>query len=485
VLGSAHVESRAAGGPDPEQARVLARPELTAQVSDVDYAGAVLVVDTELVDECPILDLRVRAAVRRNGVRVVVLTSRPSSLDPNAAAVVRFAPGAAEAALAALAAELGSPRAPGGAGAGERAGADADALRAAAGVLRGAGPVVMVWGEQLSHGARGSHAVDALLAVAAALRAGETDGGGLLEVPAATNGRGLREVGCVPSLGPGLSDAPAAGKNAPEIARALGDELSTLILMQADPLADYPERPLWESALGQAGAVIAFADFATPGLIEHAAVVFPAESYAEKEGTMTHPDGRLQRVRQALGHPGGVRSQWRVLAELCERLGKGLDVVTAPQLTAEVAKAVPFYGGVTLEEIGGHGVRWQDRDAASAAPETGLPDSPLEEPPELPEGMRLGVVRSLWTGRETEHAGALRFLAPRQRVELAPADAERLGVSAGDQVVVSADDQSVRAAVALRHGVPPGSVFLIAGTTDDNATALLNGQPRTVEVSRA
>ena len=82
---------------------MLARPDLSARVSDIDHAGAVLVVETELVDESPILDLRVRKAARRNGTKVVTLTSRPGTLEPNAAASVRFAPGAAEAALAALA----------------------------------------------------------------------------------------------------------------------------------------------------------------------------------------------------------------------------------------------------------------------------------------------------------------------------------------------------------------------------------------------
>ena len=80
-------------------------------VSDIDHADAILVLDTELVDEAPILDLRVRKAVRRNGARLVVASTRPSTLDPNAAAALRFAPGAAEAALGALAAALGSPRA--------------------------------------------------------------------------------------------------------------------------------------------------------------------------------------------------------------------------------------------------------------------------------------------------------------------------------------------------------------------------------------
>ena len=110
-LGSPHVDSRAAGRLSGEHARALARPGLSARVSDIDHAGAILVLDTELVEEAPILDLRVRKAVRRNGARLVVASARPSTLDPNAAAALRFAPGAAEAALGALAAALGSPRA--------------------------------------------------------------------------------------------------------------------------------------------------------------------------------------------------------------------------------------------------------------------------------------------------------------------------------------------------------------------------------------
>ena len=137
-----------AGSIDAEQARVLARPDLSARVSDIDHAGAVLVVETELVDESPILDLRVRKAARRNGTKVVTLTSRPGTLDPNAAASVRFAPGAAEAALAALASAAGL-----------RAASTCPAWRPAPApsrarspprptVLRGAGDVVVLWGER-------------------------------------------------------------------------------------------------------------------------------------------------------------------------------------------------------------------------------------------------------------------------------------------------------------------------------------------------
>ena len=106
-LGSPHLDSRATGPLDPEQARVLARPDLSARVSDIDHADVVLVVESELVDEMAALDLRVRKAVRRNHAKLVTLTSRPGTLDANGTGV-RYAPGATDAALTALAAELGS-----------------------------------------------------------------------------------------------------------------------------------------------------------------------------------------------------------------------------------------------------------------------------------------------------------------------------------------------------------------------------------------
>jgi NADH-quinone oxidoreductase subunit G len=231
---------------------------------------------------------------------------------------------------------------------------------------------------------------------------------------------------------------------------------------------------------------VAFTDFLTPALEEHASVVFPAASYAEREGTVTHPDGRIQRVRQAIGHPEEVRPAWSVLAELGARLGFRLPPpAAAPLVTAEMARAVRLYAGLTLEEVGGRGVRWTEREAAAALPREELPRGPLPDPPAASRGMRLGTVRSLWAGRETEHAPALRFLAPRQRAELAAADARRLGIRAGDPVSVRAEGTRVRAVAAVRERQAPGTVFLVEGTEEDNATALLDGTPRVVHLSRA
>jgi len=493
TLGSPHVAARTGASLDAQQARALAAPELSPRVSDIDYAGCVLVIDSELVDESPILDLRVRKAARRNGVKVVVLTSRPSSLDPNADAVVRFAPGAAEAALRALAAAVGEPRG-GGEGLDDlalRAGAGAEGLRSAAALLRRAEPVVALWGERVSDGERGREAVAALLALTDALGLAGAEGGGLIEVPRGTNARGLREVGCAPNLLPGMAAAEGeqVGAGAPEIAAALaGGDLSGLLLVGADPLRTHPDRGAWERALDAAGFVVAVSDFVTESVAEHADVVLPGESYAETEGTVTHPDGRLQRVRAAIGHPGEVRAIWSVLAELAARVDDSEPAAaTIVEAFEQMVAAVPFYAGATLAEIGGGGVRWQDRDAASALPAAETADAAEDEdgaPPERTDGLRLGTAPSLWATREGDHAPALRFLAPAQRAELSPADAERLGIAAGDEVEVASNGTSVRAVAALRSAMPAGSVFLIEGTERENATALTNGAPRTVEVRK-
>jgi NADH-quinone oxidoreductase subunit G len=447
-------------------------------------------VDTELVDEAPILDLRVRKAVRRNGARLVVASGRPSTLDGAASAALRFAPGAAEAALGALAGALGSSRAEAGAlddlarsaraeagfipgrapyangtaasgnGARPSAAGDsapssgaassgatpspADAVRQVARVLREAGDVVVIWGERVVCGSRGTQAGQALLAVADALGVAGKPESGLIGIPAETNGRGLREVGCVAGLGPGLADAEPPGQ--------MDGPPGALLLLETEAS---------DTELAGAASVIAFAGYRSEALEAEANVVFPAGVYAEKEGTITHPDGRLQRVRQALGHPGGGRAAWSVLAELCERLGAGTGAVASSAITALIAEAVPFYAGLTLDEIGGNGVRWQEREAASALPQEELPTDRLESPPAAPDGLLLASAPTLWSGPAVEHSPSLRFLATDDRTALISVeDARRLGIDSHDEVELEANGESVRATAFVRTGVPAGSVFL-------------------------
>jgi NADH-quinone oxidoreductase subunit G len=504
-LASSDVDSRVGGTVPLEVQRALAAPALQATVPDLEFAHTVLVLGTEPVDDGPILDLRIRKGVRRRGVRLAVATPRPSSLDPNAKLWLRYAPGGEHAFLAALEAALGAS--------GDVdslcAGADADpkAVRALADLLSedGRGDVVILWGERL-----GAAALPALLNVAGRLGLAEREGAGLLEVPSSANARGLREAGVQPNAGPGYGEPPAlgasganagaasAGRSAREIAQAAADgDLAALYLLHTDPIRDLGDAPLWRRALARASTVVAHASFLTDELREHATVVFPAESYAEKEGTVTHPDGRLQRLRPGIGHPGSVRAEWSVLAELERRVcvrgsisppDARSSLLTGPMASAQLFEAVPFYAGLTLEEIGGRGVRWQERAAAEAVPAgpTGPFDAGTPVPAASPNGaLRLGTFRSIWAAPEVEVSPALKFLARSATLEVSPADAERNGLEHGDRVAVSTDDRHVEARVALRGNTPAGTVFLDAGLPEGGAGELLNGAPQTVTIERA
>jgi NADH-quinone oxidoreductase subunit G len=80
--------------------------------------------------------------------------------------------------------------------------------------------------------------------------------------------------------------------------------------------------------------------------------------------------------------------------------------------------------------------------------------------------LRLGTFRSIWNAPEVKVSPALKFLHPKLRVEMAPADAQRLELFQGDQVVVGSDGQTVDATVIVRDATPEGSVFLETNALD-------------------
>ncbi len=503
ALGSPHVESRAAGGAGRANQVRLAQPGLSAKVRDIDDADAILVLGTDPLHSSPILDLRIRKAMRRNGARLAVATERPTALDGGAEAVARYAPGEAGAFLAEL--------------------VEGSAL---ADVLRDAESLVVIWGERI--GREGEKAIDALLDVARAFGLSDNEGSGLLEIPDASNARGLREVGCLPDAGPGLSKTEA-GKRTEQIRAGLeSGELDTLLLFGVDPLRDFPDTPAWDAALTRA-TLICFSTFENATTAK-ADVVFPLETHAEKDGTVTHPDGRLQRVRPSAARPGEIRPNWGVLAELSRALGHDTGIDSQPSALQALTEAVPFYAGIDDAAIAGRGVRWQDRPAASSIPrpaasslprpadaqpgdvgtpperfareegeargdspetqhrrvasEGGVPAAPGVEPPAPGASLTLGTYRDLWAGPITELNPPLKFLRPEQRVELSPADAERLGLKGGDEVKVAQNGSSVLAKVTIRERIENGVCFLIEGTEESNANALLNGGPVSVEIEK-
>jgi NADH-quinone oxidoreductase subunit G len=485
-LQSPDIDSRGAVGIGANVARELAAPALQASVQDLEFAHTVLLLGVDPRDDAPILDLRIRKGVRRNGVKLAIASARPTALDPSAGLVVRYAPGDEPALVAALGRAL------------EGADEASEDVAALAALLRNGGSdVVIVYGEQIGVAAAG------LPAIARALELDAHEGAGLLCLPVGANGRGLREVGAVPDAGPGYvamvadDDGRVGGRSTARIgAAAASGELTALHLFGVDPVRELADRALWERAMHSAALVVAHASVLTEGLREHATVVFPAESHAEKEGTVVHPDGRLQRLRIAIAHPGEVRSGVAVLAELARRSGLELGVRRSSDAFEQLVAAVPFYAGLTLEEIGGGGIRWQTRPPAASFPQGTASSSSLHVTAKretAPNGaLRLGTYRPIWAAPECEVSPALKFLIPQQQLELCPEDAQRLGITHESEVIVSQLDGSaatrsgeagsraggdaegtrVSARAVIRSGVPGGSAFLATGIAEDSANVL-------------
>jgi NADH-quinone oxidoreductase subunit G len=489
-LGSGNLSARTGGELPLDVARGLADPALQATVSDLEWANVVLVLDADPIDDAPVWDLRIRKGVRRHGLRVATASARPTALDTHAEIVLRHAPGAGEALLVALDAALSGDRGNLG-GAASTAGTSAGAVSDLVELLQDAQDLVIVYGERLLDSAQAGRA---LLNLAARLNLRDRAGAGLLEAPATTNARGLREAGFAPGHGAGYATLAESGADAHGIAEGLASaDIATVWLHHADPIRSFPDRKLWESGLGNAQTVIAVDSVLTDTIREHADVVFPGEAYAEKEGTITHPDGRLQRLRPAIGRPkgpggltgSGVRPLWQVIADIAAETGLDLGVRTGPMASQQLFEAVPFYAGLTLDAIGGRGIRWPATEAAATLELEPWEPAKLEVPSAVPAAgdgaLRLGTFRSLWSSKEVDVSPSLRFLRPRQVVELSPADAERLGIREGDQVEVGSNGTRVRGAVKLRAAVPGGSVFLAEGTHDQPANALTEAM---VEVRR-
>jgi NADH-quinone oxidoreductase subunit G len=498
ALGSAHIDSRPSRGPRVDVLRRLAEPAISARVRDIDEADAILVLGADPLHSSPILDLRVRKAIRRNGAKLVVATERPTALDGGAEAIARYAPGQAAHFVSELAGAIGGAE---------------NVASPVAETLRDAGKVVVIWGERI---AREDGAAEALFDIAKATSMATTDGAGLLEIPDTTNARGLREAGCLPDAGPGLAET-AAGLSTEEIRSALiSGEITSLILFGADPLRDFPDTPAWEEALTAADFIVSFSmhENATTAKAD---VVLPLETHAEKDGTVTHPDGRLQRVRPSASRPEGVLPNVIVLSDLASRLGLDTGIDSQPTAFAALTGAVSFYNGIADSDIGGRGIRWQDRlgrasggersevdrTVAGDSPDTKR-DAPISmvQPNPSPRGVAsaespstvspasddssllLGTYRDLWAGPITELNPPLKFLTPHQRVEISPTDAQRLDLKNGEAVQVSQNGNSIDAAVLIKERIAPGTVFMAEGVSGANANALLNGGPIQVKIEK-
>ncbi|MDP2731379.1 MAG: formate dehydrogenase subunit alpha [Dehalococcoidales bacterium] len=211
---------------------------------------------------------------------------------------------------------------------------------------------------------------------------------------------------------------------------------------------------------------------------ELADVVLPATSFAEKEGTFTNTERRIQQVRKAIEPLGSSRPDWEITCSIARKMGaKGFDFKHPSQIMDEIASLTPSYGGISYTRLESGGLQWP----CPTAEHPGTPIlhnqiftrgkgrfTPLEyKPPvELPDSkypLTLTTERSLFqyhTGTLSRKVKGLNTVLGEELVNINPADASSLGITDGEMVKVTSRRGEVVARARLTGASPVGVVSM-------------------------
>lgn len=445
VLGTNNVDARL---DDSLSSHFLAATVDRALISDLDDADTILLWGPDLKEEHPTLYLRVRRAAQELGVRLVVVHPRATGLDDRAGIKVHYRPGGGFALLG----EIESGHHP--------------ALTEA---ITGGKAAALV--------GRASHADDPRLAESvAALVRERADTARILPLGRRGNLFGALDMGLAPDLLPGrvalgetgradLAEAwgevpPERGKEAGQIlAAAAGGEIRFLLMVGSDPVRDLLDPRPTRSGLEAAEFVVSV-DLFLHDSNAGADVILPALGFAEKEGTVTNVEGRVQKVNAISPGPGQTRPDWSILTDLADRAGRPIGLASAEAAAKEVAEAAPAYRGVSWDLL-----EWEARDGV-VVPRDG--SQPLQHIPVAVPGesaptaeLTLHVARTLYDdGVMMRHSPSLRRLAPGPVAHLHPEDARRVGAKPGARVRLVTRHGEAELSAVLDEGTPPGVVYV-------------------------
>ncbi len=289
--------------------------------------------------------------------------------------------------------------------------------------------------------------------------------------------------------GTSLSDKP--GLKIPDILHGLDKgEVKALYVVGENPLMSDPDEAHVKKALAQAELVVV-QDIFPNQTTEFAHVVLPGASFAEKDGTFTNTERRVQRVRQAVEPVGDSRPDWKIIQDLSTRFGYEMSYDSPAAVMEEIAQVTPQYGGISFERLEGEGLCWPcpDRDHPGTkflhqgkfARGRGLFHAIDYRPPaeevdeEYPLWLTTGRAHVHYhTGTMTRNSPTLHAQMPEGFVEINPADAAELGVAQGDEVSVASRRGEVRAKAMLTERVKPGLVFMPFHFAEASANVLTN-----------
>ncbi|MER3545523.1 MAG: NADH dehydrogenase (quinone) subunit G [Chloroflexota bacterium] len=498
----------------------MAGGELVAQVglasgsnfSDMGKGTAIIVIASDLEEEAPIWWLRVKQAADR-GATLLVAAGRPTKTDRYAEHKLRYRYGGETYVLLGLigallrrgaqATDFIQTRVDGFDDLRRRleeyplercaevSGVPVAGLTLAAEALASAqNLVILVGSEGLNQTASAAVAQAAANLLLLTGHVGQPNNG-LIMVWPHNNTQGAWDMGLRPNLGPGYQPLGGAGLGYEAMLNAsLSGELQALFILGADPVGADPAAT---EVLRRVPFLVVQELFPTE-TAKLADVILPVQSFAEREGTFTSGERRVQRFYPAVPPPGQSKPDWWIIAELGRRITGDAEAwrfIAPSQIMRQITRDVPlyasmtyaalaqvepqypdvggedlYYGGTAYQNTAGLGVQWP---VVAERPEARLAFGWID-PLMLPTFHEdrpftlVPVTRLFDAGIMTASAELLRRARIAEpHVELNPRDAAALNVADGDRVIVRLWEQELHLKAWVNSQAAPGIVLLPRG----------------------
>jgi len=210
---------------------------------------------------------------------------------------------------------------------------------------------------------------------------------------------------------------------------------------------------------------------------EYADIILPAASFAEKEGTFTNTERRVQRVRKAFEPPGLAKSDWEIICQMSQKMGYEMKYTSPAEIMEEIASITPIYGGLNYQRLDKDGIQWPcpnihhpgtpilHREKFTRGKGLFCPTEfiPPKEMPDRNYPFILTTGRILYhyhTGTMTRRTKGLEEIRPEGIAEINPVDAEKLGLRMGDQVKISSRRGEIITKIGISDKPGKGVIFM-------------------------
>jgi formate dehydrogenase major subunit len=257
---------------------------------------------------------------------------------------------------------------------------------------------------------------------------------------------------------------------------ALKKDLRGLFIFGENPVVSDPDSHHLTEALKALDFLVVQDIFLTE-TAALADVVLPGASFAEKDGTFTNTERRVQRVRQAIAPLAGSRPDWQVLADLARRMGLPMSYETPEAIFEEVGSLTPAYAGITYQRINRVGLQWpcptlehtgtpylhKDRFTRGLGKFHALAYQGPQEVENEDYPLILSTGRILYqyhTGTMTRRSKGLEEKAPECLIEVSADDAGTLRITDGEKVRVISRRGDLEAKVKITDRSPKGTIFI-------------------------